>query len=145
MTVIQNNINNTILGKYFIHTSAVLYLNKNEGNRLSSPQQEPKAAEQKDKLNDLNNKNSGLFMFLSFGMIGTIGRSGSSIINKIPNWVKFLFKFLVLSVFVLKLLGFNSIFDFLNNTYYLKIFIYISVVFAIILQLLDILLVYLIL
>lgn len=66
----------------------------------------------------------------------------SNINKKIPNWVKLLFKLLLLSILVLKLLGFKSILDVLNNVYYLKIFSYISCSLAIIYQLLNLYLLY---
>ena len=67
----------------------------------------------------------------------------TTVYNKIPNCLKFLFSLLFLSVFVLKLLGFNSIFVFLNNSYYLKLYIYISVILAIFFQLFQIFLLHL--
>ena len=66
----------------------------------------------------------------------------SNINKKIPNWVKLLFKLLLFSILVLKLLGFNSILDVFNNLYYIKIFSYISGSLAIIYQLFNLYLLY---
>lgn len=80
---------------------------------------------------NINNNNSSLFWLIT------------TIYNKIPNWLKLLFSLLFITVFVLKLLGFSSSFVFLNNIFYLKIYIYISVVLAILFQLFEILMLYL--
>ncbi len=80
---------------------------------------------------NINNNNSSLFWLIT------------TIYNKIPNWLKLLFSLLFITVFVLKLLGFSSSFVFLNNIFYVKIYIYISVVLAILFQLFEILMLYL--
>ena len=61
----------------------------------------------------------------------------SYINKKIPKWIKLLFKLILLSILVLKLLGFSSILDFLYNTYYLKIYIYIICIIATIYELIN--------
>ena len=65
----------------------------------------------------------------------------SYINNKIPSWIKLLFKLIFFSMIVLKLLGFNFL-DVLNNVYYLKIFSYVSCSLAITYQLLNLYLIY---
>ena len=57
--------------------------------------------------------------------------------KKIPNWLKFLFKLLLLIIVVIKLLGFSNIFDFLTNMYYLKLYVYIAYVIVNICQILN--------
>lgn len=51
--------------------------------------------------------------------------------KKIPYWVKLLFRLLLLSLLVLKLLGIN-ILDFISSIYYLRIYCYVSCTFIII-------------
>ena len=59
---------------------------------------------------DLNNNTNGFYLFLS------------QLHSKIPvSWVKLAFKLLMLVLVILKLLGF-TVFDVLNNLYYLKIY-----------------------
>lgn len=61
--------------------------------------------------------------------------------KKIPNWLKLLFKLLLLSLLVLKLLGIN-ILDFMNSLYYLRMYCYVSCTLVIFYQLLNIYLVH---
>ena len=58
---------------------------------------------------DLNNNTNGFYLFLS------------QLHSKIPSWVKLAFKLLMSDLVILKLLGF-TVFDVLNNLYYLKIY-----------------------
>ena len=79
----------------------------------------------------MNNKSS-LFLLMS------------SLYKKLPNWVKLIFKFLFLSIIILKLLGFSSIFEFLSNIYYLKMSVYVTCTLATLYQLFDVFMLYLI-
>jgi hypothetical protein len=72
---------------------------------------------------------SNLFLLLS--------RGWSNLNKKIPSWVKIVFRLLFIILLILKLLGFNNIIDVIYNTYYLKMYIYISCSLAIIFQLLN--------
>ena len=56
--------------------------------------------------------------------------------NKIPYWVKLLFRLLLLSLLALKLLGFN-ILDFMSSMYYLRIYCYVVCTLVIFYQLLN--------
>ena len=73
--------------------------------------------------NNISN-NSSFFLLLS------------NINKKLPDWVKLIFRLLFLSILVLKLLGI-SIFEFLNSTYYIKMFSYITCSLLIIYQFLN--------
>ena len=61
--------------------------------------------------------------------------------KKIPSWVKLLFKLIFIAVIIIKLLGFN-IFQILDNSYYLKIYMLCTCSLAILYQLLNIYLYY---
>ena len=76
------------------------------------------------------NSKSGIFLFMS------------KINKKIPNWIKILFRLIILTVLVLKLLGFTSILGFFNNFLYLKLFIFISCSLGILYQLINIFFIY---
>jgi hypothetical protein len=60
------------------------------------------------------NSNNTLLLFLS------------NLNKKIPSWIKILFRFLFLTILVLKLLGYSLLSVFLINTYIFKIVYYIS-------------------
>jgi hypothetical protein len=45
----------------------------------------------------------------------------SKLNNKIPNWLKWVFKLLLISLVIIKLLGFNTSLIILNNKFYYKI------------------------
>ena len=62
--------------------------------------------------------------------------------KKIPDWLKFGFKFIILSIIILKLLGVKSIPEILNNLYYLKLYLYISCSLIILYHFLNIYLIY---
>ena len=62
----------------------------------------------------INSNESGLFMIIS------------NLYNKIPNMVKLLLRFFLLLLVVIKLLGFNNIFEVFFNLYYLKMYLYIT-------------------
>ena len=49
----------------------------------------------------------------------------SNLFQKIPSWLKLLFRFFLLLIVVLKLLGFNNIFEVFSNLYYLELYLYI--------------------
>ncbi len=76
------------------------------------------------------NNSSTLFLLLS------------NINNKIPDWLKIIFRLLFLSILIIKLLGFNVL-DIISNNYYLKMYCYISCSLVILYQILNILLLYL--
>ena len=61
----------------------------------------------------INNLNNNSYFYW---LINTIN-------NKMPNWLKYLFLTILISVFLLKLLGFVNILDFVLNPYYIKIYI----------------------
>ena len=65
-----------------------------------------------------------------------------TIMNKIPTWVKSMFGSLFLTVIILNLLGLNIV-SFLNNAYYLKIYLLIVVGLANLYQLFEIYMLYL--
>ena len=73
---------------------------------------------------DNNNSisNNSLFMLIS------------NLTKKIPNCLKLFFRLLLLSILVIKLLGF-SVIEILNSTYYIKIYLYVSCSLVIIYQL----------
>ena len=73
---------------------------------------------------DNNNSisNNSLFMLIS------------NLNKKIPNCLKLFFRLLLLSILVIKLLGF-SVIEILNSTYYIKIYLYVSCSLVIIYQL----------
>lgn len=66
----------------------------------------------------------------------------SKFFNKIPDYIKLLFKLIVLIIIVLKLLGFESIGGFFFNAYYLKLYILITSSLVIIYQLINIYLIH---
>lgn len=69
--------------------------------------------------------------------------SGLSLLPKIPNWVKLLFKLFFISLLLLKIFGVSSIFDIIYNVYYLKIFIISYSTIVILYLILNIYLIYL--
>ena len=60
-----------------------------------------------------------------------------SVNKKIPNWLKLAFKLLLLSILVLKLFGFTTIYNVLYNPFFFKIFTFTSCSLIIIYQLLN--------
>lgn len=85
-----------------------------------------------DNNNNLNLTNSSLFLLLS------------NINKKIPNWIKLFFKLLILIILVIKLLGFSSILDIINNKEYLKIYTYVTCSLFICYQFLNIFMLYIV-
>lgn len=61
----------------------------------------------------ISSNEGGLFMLVS------------NLFQKIPSWLKLLFRFFLLLIVVLKLLGFNNIFEVFSNLYYLELYLYI--------------------
>ena len=74
------------------------------------------------KSSNLMNESSSILVFLS------------NLNKKIPDWLKLIFKILIFIYIILKLLGFSNILYFLINTYYIKIYFYISCSLLIIYQ-----------
>lgn len=72
-----------------------------------------------------NNLQSSIFLILS------------KLKNKIPNWLKYLLNISIISILLLNLLGLNSIIEFLNNIFYLKLFAYFSCSLIILYHLLN--------
>jgi hypothetical protein len=66
----------------------------------------------------------------------------SNLKNKIPKWLKIFFIIIGLILFVLKLLGLNFL-EFIDTSYYLKIYIYITASLAILYQILNLYLLHL--
>jgi len=66
----------------------------------------------------------------------------SNLKNKIPKWVKLFFIIIGLILFVLKFLGLNFL-EFIDSSYYLKIYLYITGSLAILYQILKLYLLHL--
>lgn len=66
----------------------------------------------------------------------------SKLNNKVPNWLKSVFKLLLIGIFIIKLLGYKTILTILNNRFYFKLAGIIICLLIIIYDLLNIYLLY---
>lgn len=66
----------------------------------------------------------------------------NKILKRIPSWLKVAFNLIILTIVVLKLLGFSNLFEFFRNEYYLKRYLQVSCCLVIIYQLFNIALLY---
>jgi hypothetical protein len=62
----------------------------------------------------------------------------SNLNNKLPSWVKWILRLIVISIILLNLLGFNSLIDVLSNIFYIKLYTYLTCSLVILYQILNI-------
>jgi hypothetical protein len=62
----------------------------------------------------------------------------SNLKNKLPSWVKWILRLIVISIILLNLLGFNSLIDVLSNIFYIKLYAYLTCSLVILYQILNI-------
>jgi len=85
------------------------------------------------EVNSINNNLSAEKNIQTSGLLLLL----SKLNNKMPNWLKYMLNIILISMVLLNLIGFNSLIEFLNNIFYLKIFAYFLCSLVILYQLLN--------
>jgi hypothetical protein len=85
------------------------------------------------EVNSINNNLSAEKNIQTSGLLLLL----SKLNKKMPNWLKYMLNIILISMILLNLIGFNSLIEFLNNIFYLKIFAYFLCSLVILYQLLN--------